>query len=109
MALAYKSVIDFVAAAYGAKRVQASKLAIAGAFIGTIVGIAGGLFGLLFGPLIGAFIGELIAQQNSPGGMFSRASEVGFATWFGMMLGMVTKVALSFAMVTIFIAAYFWK
>ena len=52
---------DYVAAALGAKRAGASKLAIVGAAIGTVAGVFTGLVGLVFMPLAGAAIGEYIA------------------------------------------------
>src|SRR5262245_6381562 len=43
-------VVDFVAAAVGAKRLGASKRAIVGAGLGTIAGLFFGLPGVVFGP-----------------------------------------------------------
>jgi uncharacterized protein YqgC (DUF456 family) len=93
-------VVDLLAAALGAKRVGASKLAIVGAAIGTVVGVFTGLWGLLFMPLIGAAIGEFVAQRD-----LRRAGKVGLATWIGLLLGTAAKVAIVFAMVGIFVAA----
>jgi len=93
-------VVDLLAAALGAKRVGASKLAIVGAAIGTVVGAFTGLWGLLFMPLIGAAIGEFVAQRD-----LRRAGKVGLATWIGLLLGTAAKVAIVFAMVGIFVAA----
>jgi len=92
--------VDLLAAALGAKRVGASKLAIVGAAIGTVVGVFTGLWGLLFMPLFGAAIGEFIAQRD-----LRRAGKVGLATWIGLLLGTAAKVAIVFAMVGIFVAA----
>src|SRR5437764_8744261 len=44
-------VVDFFAAAAGAKRAGASRYAIIGAAVGTVAGILSGLWGLLFMPL----------------------------------------------------------
>jgi len=93
-------VIDYAAAALGAKRAGASRLAIVGAFIGTLAGIVSGLWGLLFLPLVGAAIGEYAAQRD-----LLRAGRVGVATWVGLLLGTAAKVAIAFAMVGIFIVA----
>jgi len=94
--------LDFVAGLMGAKRAGASKLALVGAAVGTIVGIFMGLVGVLFMPLVGAAIGEFWAQKDQ-----QRAAKVAFATWLGLMLGMVAKVVISFVMVGIFLIA-FW-
>jgi len=93
-------VVDYLAAAAGAKRAGASKLAIIGAAIGTLAGIFSGLWGLLFMPLAGAAIGEYVAQRD-----LRRAGKVGLATWIGLLLGTAVKVALVFAMIGIFVFA----
>lgn len=94
--------VDLVATALGAKKVGASRQAIAGALIGTVVGVFFGLPGLLLGPFVGAVAGEMAAR-----GRFDRAMDVGVATWMGLLFGTLAKLALSLAMVGIFIAAYF--
>ncbi len=87
-------VIDYVAAASGAKAMGASRLAIVGALIGTLVGIFTGLWGLLFMPLAGAAIGEFIARRN-----VIHAGKVGMATWIGLVVGTAAKLAIAFAMI----------
>jgi uncharacterized protein YqgC (DUF456 family) len=94
--------VDLVATALGAKKVGASRQAIAGAAIGTFVGVFFGLMGLLLGPFIGAVAGELVAR-----GRLDQAMDVGVATWMGLLFGTLAKLALSLAMVGIFAAAYF--
>ena len=93
-------IVDYVAAAAGAKKAGASRYAVAGAMIGTVLGIVTGLWGLLFMPLIGAAVGEFIAQRD-----LRRAGKVGLATWLGLLLGTAAKVAIVFAMVGVFIVA----
>jgi uncharacterized protein YqgC (DUF456 family) len=95
-------VIDFVAAAFGAKRVGASRLAVTGATLGTIVGLFFGLVGILIAPFIGAAIGELIAR-----GQLEPAARVGFSTWLGMAVGALAKIAVVFAMLGVFMTSYF--
>jgi uncharacterized protein YqgC (DUF456 family) len=51
-------------------------------------------------PLVGAAIGEYWSQRNQ-----QIVAEVAFATWLGLMVGMVAKVVLSFVMVGIFLVA----
>ena len=93
-------IVDYLAAAMGAKRAGASRQAIIGAAVGTLAGIFSGLWGLLFMPLAGAAIGEYVAQRNA-----LRAGKVGLATWIGMLLGTTVKVAIVFVMVGIFVFA----
>lgn len=97
-------VVDFAATALGAKKVGASRQAIAGAMLGTVAGLFIGppLIGLLIGPFVGAVLGELSAR-----GSFAHATNVGVATWMGLLFGTLAKLALSLAMVGIFVAAYF--
>ena len=95
--------IDLIATALGAKRVGASRQAIAGAVIGTFAGLFfGGVIGVLIGPFVGAVAGELVAR-----GRMDQAMDVGVATWMGFLFGTLAKIALTLAMVGIFVAAYF--
>lgn len=93
-------VVDFAAAAVGARRVGASPWAVAGAAIGTVAGIFTGLVGLLFLPLAGAAIGEYLAERD-----MLRAGKVGLSTWLGIVIGTALKVAIVFAMLGMFVAA----
>lgn len=91
---------DFVAGLLGARRAGASREAILGAAFGTVVGIFMGLVGVLFMPLVGAAVGEYVARRDE-----QRAVRVGFATWLGVMAGLVAKIAISFMMIGIFVVA----
>ncbi|UCE31918.1 MAG: DUF456 domain-containing protein [Burkholderiales bacterium] len=93
-------VVDYFAGILGAKRVNATREAVIGAAIGTVLGVFSGLWGLLFMPLAGAAIGEYIAIRDTV-----RAGHVGIATWVGILLGAVVKVAITFLMLGIFVAA----
>ena len=93
--------IDFAAAALGAKRVGASRRAIAGALIGGLVGLFFGLPGLILGPFVGAVVGEYTVQRN-----LEQAGRVGVGTWLGMVLGMAARLSLVFAMLAVFTTAY---
>ena len=93
--------IDFVATAVGAKRVGASRLAIAGAVIGTFAGLAFGLVGVVVGPFVGALAGELLHTRQ-----VGQATRVGFGTWVGILLGTALKLGLAFAMLGLFALAW---
>jgi hypothetical protein len=97
-------VLDFAAAALGAKRVGASARAVSGALVGTVLGLFFGIPGLLFGPFLGALVGEL-----STGRSFNRAANVGVATWIGLLFGTVAKVAASIIMIAVFSAMWLWN
>ncbi len=94
---------DFVATLFGAKRAGASKLALVGAAIGSLIGIFSGLWGLLIFPFVGAVVGELINRQQ-----IAQASRVGIATWLGMVVGALAKLAIGLTMVGIVVIAHFF-
>ncbi|MFO1281615.1 MAG: DUF456 family protein [Burkholderiales bacterium] len=91
---------DFAAGLLGARRVGASRLALAGAAAGTVAGVFTGLLGLVFLPLAGAALGEYLARRD-----VGRAGKVGLATWIGLIAGTAVKVAVVFTMVGVFAAA----
>jgi uncharacterized protein YqgC (DUF456 family) len=95
--------VDFVAAALGARGVGASPRAVVGAALGTLLGLPLGLPGVIFGPLAGALIGEWSAHRD-----WRRAGRVGMAAWIGFLIGTAVKVALAFSMVAIFVLAAFF-
>jgi uncharacterized protein YqgC (DUF456 family) len=92
--------VDFVAAARGARRVGASARALWGASIGTVVGMFLGIPGLLLGPFVGALVGEL-----SAGTSVLRSAHVGAGTWIGLLAGTLVKLVISFLMVGLFALA----
>ena len=94
--------VDFVAAALGARRIGASRLAVAGAALGTLLGLPFGLPGVIFGPLAGALLGELLAHRD-----LARAGRAGVAAWIGFLVGTAVKLALAFSMIAIFLVAFF--
>ena len=91
---------DYVAAALGAKKAGASRLALVGAALGTVAGVFTGFIGLLFLPLAGAAAGEWLSRRD-----VLRAGKVGVATWIGLLVGTAVKLAFVFAMVGLFVGA----
>ncbi len=94
-------VTDYVATILGAKKAGASKLALLGAAVGTVVGIFMGLIGVLFMPLVGAALGQYVSEKNS-----KNAAKVGIATWLGLLVGTVVKIAIVCVMLGIFWVSY---
>src|SRR5690606_28975068 len=94
-------VVDFVASAFGAQRIGATRRAVWGAVVGTVVGLPFGLAGLILGPFIGAVVGEFSAH-----GRIGQAANAGVAAWAGLIFGTLVKVAIAFSMLGIFIAAF---
>lgn len=93
--------IDIAASAVGAKRVGASPRAVWGALLGSVVGLFFGIPGLVIGPFVGAVLGELMAKRG-----LGQAAEVGMATWIGLLLGTIAKLAVSVTMLAVFVVAY---
>ncbi len=100
--------IDIVATSMGAKRVGASRLAIVGAMIGTVVGLFFGIVGVFIAPFIGAVLGELLPRRKLERSDVGHAAKVGLGTWFGILLGVISKLALAFAMLGLFFFAWFY-
>ena len=94
--------VDVATMAFGMKRLGATRRAMAGAAIGTIAGLFFGLPGLIIGPFAGAVLGELTAHRD-----VARAGRAGIAAWIGFLIGTIAKVGLAFAMVGIFLTAWF--
>jgi uncharacterized protein YqgC (DUF456 family) len=94
--------VDVAVMALGMGRLGTTKRAMAGAAIGTIAGLFFGLPGLILGPCAGAILGELTAHRD-----LSRAGRAGMAAWIGFLIGTVVKIGLAFAMVGIFMTAWF--
>ena len=92
---------DIVGSLLGAKRVGASRLALAGAALGTLAAFPFGFVGLLFGPFVGAVAGEFITQQR-----LDAAARVGLGTWIGLAVCSLAKIALLFAMLGVFVTSY---
>ena len=93
--------IDFVAAAFGAKRLGASQRAFWGATLGAVVGMFFGLVGIIIGPFIGAVAAEMADGQGA-----RQAGRSGYGVWIGMVLGTAAKLAIAFLMLGIFTTKY---
>ncbi len=100
--------VDFWAAALGAKRVGASRLALIGAVIGTFVGFFFGPIGLFVGPFAGAVIGQLLHGRKLDTQGIGHATRVGFGTWLGIVFGVALKLMLALAMIGLFAWAW-WR
>ena len=95
--------VDFWATAHGARRVGASRKALIGAVLGTFAGLFFAPIGLFIGPFAGALVGELMHGRE-----LRAAARVGFGTWLGLVMAIVLKLGLAFAMLGIFAFAWFY-
>ena len=93
--------IDFLASAFGAKRLGASPRAFWGATLGAIIGIFFGLPGIIFGPFIGAVAAELSGGQGA-----RQAGRSGYGVWIGLILGTAAKLSIAFLMLGVFLMKY---
>jgi uncharacterized protein YqgC (DUF456 family) len=92
--------VDFAAAALGAKKFGASPRAMVGAGLGTLLGLFLGLPGIIIGPFLGAIIGELTVHRD-----MAKVGKAGLAAWIGFLAGMAVKVGIAFLMIAIFLSA----
>jgi uncharacterized protein len=95
--------VDIFATVIGAKRVGASRKALLGAVLGTFAGLFFGPVGLFAGPFVGALLGELWHARQ-----LAQAAKVGLGTWLGIVVGVVLKLGLAFAMLGLFLFAWFF-
>lgn len=95
-------VVDVAMMAAGMKHLGATRRAMAGAALGTLAGLFFGVPGLIIGPFAGAMLGELTTDAN-----WRVAGRAGLAAWIGFLIGTLAKVGLAFAMVGIFLTAWF--
>ena len=86
-------------------------LLIAVGVAGTVLPALPGVILVLAGIVLGAWIGDFMPLAGAVAGQYLvdrdliRARNVGLATWLGIAIGMVAKVALTFLMIGIFVAA----
>lgn len=90
--------VDFLAAALGAKRLGASPRAFWGAAFGAIVGMFFGIPGIVLGPFVGAVVAEISAGRD-----MQQAGRAGYGAWLGVVFGTAAKLAIAFLMVGIFV------
>lgn len=95
--------LDFLAPMLGAKKFQASRYGVLGAFLGLIVGVVFlGFWGIIIGPFLGAFLLEWLAKRKAKG-----ALKAAFGTFIGYVVGALVKVIFILIMAGFFIASLF--
>jgi len=95
--------LDALAPILGAKKFQASKFGVLGAFVGLIIGVIFlGFWGIILGPFLGAFLFEFLAKRQAKG-----ALKAAFGTFIGYLAGALVKVIFIFIMAGFFIASLF--
>ena len=94
--------VDVAMMTLGMKRLGTTRHAVAGAALGTFCRVVLRAARLMVGPFAGAMLGELTANAD-----WRVAGRAGLAAWIGFLIGTMAKVGLAFAMVGIFVAAWF--
>jgi uncharacterized protein YqgC (DUF456 family) len=92
--------IDVLAGYFGAKYFGATKWATFGAIAGALIGLLFGILGLFVGPVVGAIAGEFIAGKR-----MIDAGRAGWGSLLGNIGGMLAKLIVALAMITIFLFA----
>ena len=90
--------LDFLSGYFGAKYFGATKWGMFGAILGALIGVFFGILGLLVWPVIGAIVGEFIAGKR-----MIDAGRAGWGSLLGNLGGMVGKLIIALAMITIFL------
>jgi uncharacterized protein YqgC (DUF456 family) len=91
-------VLNFVAAAAGARRYGGTRWGVIGAVVGALAGVFFGPLGLLLGPMVGAVAGELLHGADLAGSLRS-----GFGALAGLVAGIVADVAIALVMISLFL------
>ena len=95
--------LDFLAPMLGARKYQASKWGVIGAFVGFTVGIfilPG--WGIILGPFVGALLGELIVKRQ-----FGQAFKSALGAFIGFIAGTLFKIVIILIMMGFFIVSLF--
>jgi uncharacterized protein len=90
--------LDFLGSYFGAKYFGATKWGTFGAIMGALIGLFFGIIGLFVGPVIGAIAGEFIAGKR-----MIAAGKAGWGSLLGNLAGMIGKLVIALAMITIFL------
>jgi uncharacterized protein YqgC (DUF456 family) len=90
--------IDVAGGYFGAKYFGATRWGTFGAIIGALVGLFFGIVGLFIGPVLGAIVGEFIAGKR-----MIDAGRAGWGSLLGNLAGMIGKLMIALAMITIFL------
>jgi uncharacterized protein len=88
---------DFLGSYFGAKYFGATRWGAFGAIVGALIGLFFGPIGLFVGPVIGALAGEFIAGKR-----MIDAGRAGWGSLLGNLGGMIGKLVIALAMITIF-------
>lgn len=95
---------DYLASLYGAKKLGATRMGMAGAVVGGLVGLFFGPIGILAGPFVGAF-----ALEYAGGREWRESAKAGVGATVGLLLGAVGKLACAVSMILLFAVDVLWR
>lgn len=95
-------IFEYLASAYGAKKIGSTKYGVWGSLI---FGILGMMVGNIFGLVIGIFLGAIISELIFAGKGISHSLKVGLGSVLGFLGGVAMKAIFGIAMAIIF----FWS
>jgi hypothetical protein len=90
--------LDVLAGYFGTKYFGATKWGTIGAIAGALIGVFFGIVGLFVGPVVGAIAGEFIAGKR-----MIDAGRAGWGSLLGNIGGVLAKLIIALAMITIFL------
>ncbi len=82
-------VLDYLTPLLGSKYTGGSEYGNRGSIAGTVLGLFFMPWGIVVGPFLGAVLGELLGGKDFP-----KAMKSGLGTFFGVVLGVLLKMAL---------------
>ncbi len=93
----FSVLLDYVATAYGAKKLGATWRGVVGAILGAMAGVFFSLPGIVLGPFLGAMGLEMLG-----GKAWKPAAKAGAGAVLGLFLGGVSKLAICGTMMALF-------
>jgi uncharacterized protein YqgC (DUF456 family) len=90
--------LDFLGGYFGARFFGATKWGMFGAIVGALAGLFFGIPGLFIGPVVGAIAGEFVGGKR-----MIDAGRAGWGSLLGNIGGMLGKLAIALAMITLFL------
>lgn len=96
--------VDYLATAYGAKKLGATWRGAVGAVLGAMLGLLWLPFGLIIGPFLGATLLEMATGKE-----WRQAGKAGIGATLGFLAGTIGKVAACLGMISLWTLMVLWQ